>query len=88
MAVEVLPTGATPTGQQRVLFSATGYMSDPLHKSYDVSPDGRRFAFTSGVPKLLGTKRTFRKYGESGLEISDLFQNLGTVADDVRISFA
>ena len=43
MAVEVLPTGATPTGQQRVLFSATGYMSDPLHKSYDVSPDGRRF---------------------------------------------
>src|SRR5262245_19288159 len=23
--------------------------------------------------KLLGTKRTFRKYGESGIEVSDLF---------------
>ncbi len=34
---------APPTGAQRVLFSATPYVSDFNHRLYDVSPDGRRF---------------------------------------------
>lgn len=46
---------------------------------------GRRFAFTSGVPKLLGTPRTFRQYGHSGNWLSDALPNLATVADDLCI---
>lgn len=43
--------------------------------------EGRTFAFTSGVPKLLGTPRTFRQYGESGTWLSDAVPNLH--ADDI-----
>ena len=32
---------------------------------------GRTFAFTSGTPKLMGTPRTFKQYGESGAWLSD-----------------
>ena len=32
--------------------------------------------FISGEPKLLGTKRTFRQYGKSGLWVSDLLPNI------------
>ena len=34
---------------------------------------------------LLGTRRTFRKHGESGLEISDLFPHLATCADELAV---
>ncbi|WP_233578200.1 DUF1501 domain-containing protein [Tautonia sociabilis] len=34
---------------------------------------------------LLGTKRTFRKCGESGVEISDLFPHLSSCADDLAV---
>src|SRR4051794_318625 len=33
--------------------------------------EGRRFAFTSGVPKLLGSPRTFQQYGKAGIWMSD-----------------
>ena len=32
-----------------------------------------KYQFVSKNAKLLGTRRTFRKYGESGIEVSDLF---------------
>ena len=32
--------------------------------------------FISGEPKLLGTKRTFRQHGKSGLWVSDLLPNI------------
>src|SRR5919205_129243 len=32
-----------------------------------------KYQFISPTAKLFGTKRTFRKYGESGIEVSDLF---------------
>jgi hypothetical protein len=35
--------------------------------------------------KLLATKRTFRKYGQSGIEVSDLFPNLATCVDDLCV---
>jgi hypothetical protein len=35
--------------------------------------------------KLMGTRRTFRKRGQSGLEISDLFENLGAHADSLAV---
>lgn len=46
---------------------------------------GRRFAFTSGVPKLLGTPRTFRQYGEGGVWLSDALPHLQQVADELCV---
>ena len=37
---------------------------------------GRRFAFTSGVPKLMGTPRKFGQYGKAGTWMSDAIPNL------------
>src|SRR5215211_5208761 len=36
---------------------------------------GRRFAFTSGVPKLMGTPHTFEQYGKGGIWMSDAIPN-------------
>jgi hypothetical protein len=44
---------------------------------------GRTFAFTSGVPKLLGTPRKFVQCGNSGTWLSDAVPNLQRVADDI-----
>jgi uncharacterized protein (DUF1501 family) len=46
---------------------------------------GERFAFIKGVPKLLGTPHKFKKYGQSGAEISDALPHLTTIADDIAI---
>ncbi len=46
---------------------------------------GRTFAFTSGVPKLMGSPRTFKQYGQGGLWMSDAVPNFHTVADDVTL---
>ena len=46
---------------------------------------GKRFAFTTGVPKLLGTRRTFKQYGKNGAWISDAIPNLAGIADDLMI---
>ena len=46
--------------------------------------DKARFAFIKpATATLMGTKRTFRKYGQSGMEFSDLVPHLGSVADDI-----
>ena len=46
--------------------------------------DKARFAFIKpATATLMGTKRTFKKYGQSGTEFSDLVPHLGSVADDV-----
>lgn len=44
---------------------------------------GKRFAFTSGVPTLLGTPRQFRRCGQSGMWLSDALPHLQRVADDL-----
>ncbi len=48
---------------------------------------GKRFAFmdtfTKNPPKLLGTRREFKRYGKSGVYISELLPNIGSVADDL-----
>ena len=46
---------------------------------------GRRFAFTSGTPKLLGTKRSFAQYGSAGLWMSDAIPHLHGVADELCV---
>ena len=42
---------------------------------------GRRFAFTSGVPRLLGTPQRFAQHGQSGAWVSEALPHL---ADDRR----
>ena len=44
---------------------------------------GRRFAFTSGVPKLMGTPHKFAKHGQSGAWLSDALPELAKQADDI-----
>jgi hypothetical protein len=44
---------------------------------------GKRFAFTSGTPKLLGTPHTFKQYGQGGIWMSDAVPKLHPVADDL-----
>jgi len=46
---------------------------------------GKRFAFTSGVPKLMGTPRKFSQHGDGGLWMSDAVPNLHGVADDLCV---
>jgi hypothetical protein len=45
-----------------------------------------KYQFIQSTAKLLGTKRTFRKYGQSGIDVSDLFPRLGaTCADELAV---
>ena len=46
---------------------------------------GKRFAFTSGTPKLLGTPRKFARHGQSGAWLSDALPKLAEVVDDLAI---
>ena len=41
--------GAPPLGRQRVLFSARPYTLEGVHRTYDVTPDGRRFVMLRHV---------------------------------------
>jgi hypothetical protein len=44
---------------------------------------GRRFAFTSGVPKLLGSPQRFRQCGQSGAWVSGAMPHVAQVADEL-----
>jgi hypothetical protein len=46
---------------------------------------GRKFAFTAGKPKLMGSPRTWGQYGKSGQWLSDAIPHLHTVADDLCV---
>jgi hypothetical protein len=46
---------------------------------------GKRFAFTSGTPKLLGTPRKFAQHGQSGIWMSDAISRLHGVADELCV---
>jgi hypothetical protein len=46
---------------------------------------GQKFAFIKGHPKLLGSPYRFRKCGQSGANISELWPHLRGVVDDVAI---
>jgi len=47
--------------------------------------EGKRFAFTSGTPKLLGTPHNFKQYGEGDLWMSDAIPHLHGVADELCV---
>ncbi|MEO2092067.1 MAG: DUF1501 domain-containing protein, partial [Gemmataceae bacterium] len=45
--------------------------------------EGKRFAFLKGTPKVLGTRHTFDRYGECGMDLSDLLPHHRSIVDDV-----
>lgn len=65
------------------------YKPELVKRSGQDCPDdflkGRRFAFTSGVPKLLGSPREFRQYGEAGVWMSDAIPHFHGIADDICV---
>src|SRR5215510_13667744 len=54
----------------------------PIPESY---VKDKRFAFIRGTPKLLGSKRKFARYGNSGAEIADVLPHLAALADNIAI---
>ena len=54
----------------------------PIPESYI---EGKRFAFmgSSHGTKLLGTRRAFKRYGQSGMWVSEMFPHTSTIVDDV-----
>jgi hypothetical protein len=44
-----------------------------------------RYQFVQRDARLLGSRRTFRKYGQSGLEVSDLFPHVAQCIDDIAV---
>lgn len=65
------------------------YKPELVRRSGQDCPDeflkGRRFAFTSGVPKLMGTPRKFQQCGESGIWMSDAIPHLHGIADELCV---
>ena len=63
----------------------------PMLNKYDGQPvpeevtKGERFAFIKGTPRLLGSPHTFRRYGQSGAELSNLIPHTERIADDIAI---
>lgn len=45
--------------------------------------EGKRFAFIKGVPKMLGPQACFDQHGQSGAWLSEYFQHLPKVVDDM-----
>ena len=63
----------------------------PKLQEYDGKPcpkellEGQRFAFLRGELKMMGTRFGFRRYGESGLELSEKLPHIGSVADELCV---
>lgn len=45
--------------------------------------EGKRFAFIKGVPKMLGPQARFAQHGQSGAWLSEYFEYLPKVVDDI-----
>ena len=95
-SMRVKPAHTKPKAKRIIYLHMTG--SPPNLDLYDYKPelvkrDGqncpneflkdRRFAFTTGIPKLMGTRRQFAQYGESGLWLSDAIPNFRSMADEM-----
>lgn len=65
------------------------YKPELVKRTGQDAPDafikGKKFAFTSGTPKLLGTPRTFKQHGQSGAWISDALPEISKLADELCI---
>src|SRR4051812_16463089 len=62
----------------------------PLLNELEGQPRPREFGdakyqFIQGNARLLGTRRTFKKYGQAGIEVSDLFPEIAGCIDDIAV---
>jgi len=48
-------------------------------------PEGERFAFVKGTPRLLGSPFNFTRHGQAGAEISELLPHLADHADEIAV---
>ena len=44
-----------------------------------------KYQFVKSDAKLLGSKRTFKRYGKAGIPVSDLFPHIGGCIDDIAV---
>jgi hypothetical protein len=44
-----------------------------------------KYQNVNSASRILGTKRTFKKYGKSGIEVSDLFPHQSEIVDDICV---
>ncbi len=44
-----------------------------------------KYQFVTGDARLLGTKRTFKKYGKAGIDVSDLLPYTSEIVDDIAV---
>ncbi|HUY32361.1 MAG TPA: DUF1501 domain-containing protein [Pirellulales bacterium] len=92
------PPHFAPKAKRVIYLHLTG--SPPHLDLYDYKPElvkhngepcpdaflkGKRFAFTSGTPKLLGTPRRFAQHGQGGVWLSDAVPHLHEVADEMCV---
>jgi hypothetical protein len=65
------------------------YKPELVKRNGQLCPDdfikGKKFAFTSGTPRLLGTPRKFAQHGKGGIWMSDAVPNFHTIADEMCV---
>ena len=65
------------------------YKPELVKRNGQDAPDafikGKKFAFTSGVPKLMGSPRTFKQFGKGGIWMSDAIPNFHGIADEMCV---
>jgi uncharacterized protein DUF1501 len=65
------------------------YKPELVKRDGEMCPDqfikGKKFAFTSGTPKLMGTPHTFARYGKGGIWMSDAVPNFHGIADEMCV---
>ena len=96
-----MPPGSIflPGPDERGVYTFTGFFAPHLDL-FDYKPElvkwndkpcpdefikGRKFAFTSGVPKLMGTPHQFAQYGKGGIWMSDALPQLQELADELCV---
>ena len=65
------------------------YKPELVKRDGQYAPDdfvkGKKFAFTSGTPRLMGTPRSFKQYGAGGTWMSDAAPHFHSVADELCV---
>lgn len=65
------------------------YKPELVKRNGQNAPDefvkGKTFAFTNGIPKLMGTPRTFTQHGDGGIWMSDAVPNFQAVANEMCV---
>ena len=72
---------------RRLLFGDLKPLLNKLHGQKRPAEFGEaKYQFVNDKSRLLGTKRTFKKYGKSGIDVSDLFPHTAACVDDLAVA--